>query len=114
MHWLATQVDDWASHALETQSALPPHDEPFAQAGQVPPPQSTAVSVPSLLPFAQVAGAHTVVTVLQTVLLQSLLTAQCCPSAQALQYTPPQSTSVSSKLGVPSKQPAHGVAPIGS
>ena len=71
MHWLTTQASELASQAFDAQSVFARQPKPFPQGGQVPPPQSTAVSLPSLVVFAQVAGAHRWLDVLHTVLLQS-------------------------------------------
>src|SRR2546425_405868 len=46
-HWRARQRSEVALQALEAQSASTLHCLPTAQAGQVPPPQSTSVSLPS-------------------------------------------------------------------
>jgi hypothetical protein len=101
-------------HRFELQSPFAMQFLPFPQVGQTPPPQSTSVSEPSRMPSAQVAGAHTVVEVLHTVLMQSLLARQCLPSAHAVHQAPPQSVSVSSQFFTPSKQVAQGAAPVTS
>jgi hypothetical protein len=46
-HWFVTHVMDTASQASLVQSLSPRHFFDAAQAGHVPPPQSTSVSFPS-------------------------------------------------------------------
>jgi hypothetical protein len=66
---------------------------PVAHAAQVPPPQSTSVSLPFLTPSEQVGTRQTPPE--QTLLEQSEEMRQTLPLAQAAQVPPPQSTSVS-------------------
>jgi hypothetical protein len=77
------------------QSLAPTHFLPSAQAAHAPPPQSTSVSVPSRTRLLHPVDWHTVAV--QTLLAQSPMTAQCCPSAHFLAgaQDPPQSLSVS-------------------
>jgi hypothetical protein len=57
-HWLSTQVLIVGSQAPEMQSVLAAHIAPLSHWVQVPPPQSTSVSVPSLVPSPQESGWH--------------------------------------------------------
>jgi hypothetical protein len=107
----------WQMPSVQTpllQSVGCKHCSPSAQDGQAPPPQSTSVSLPSLMLSRQVAGEHVRGPGLHSVLMQSLLARQCLPSAQAVHQVPPQSVSVSSQFFTPSKQVAHGAAPVAS
>jgi hypothetical protein len=84
-------------HTLErqccdVQSTLAAHALPFAQPGQVPPPQSTPVSVPFFTPSAHVACAQRLLV--QTPLAQSVAAVHATPAAHFWQ-PPPQSTPVS-------------------
>jgi len=60
-----------------------------------PPPQSTSVSGPFMIPSMHVAGLHTLLTSSQLFDAQSVPTAQTLPLAQG-KHVPPQSMSVSS------------------
>jgi hypothetical protein len=68
----------------------------------MPPPQSTSVSLPSLIPSVHVAGRQMSVVGSQSLVVQSELTRQPCRGGQAVQVPPPQSTPVS----VPSSTPS--------
>src|SRR3989338_8916729 len=80
---------------LETQSVFAEQESRLAQAGQVPPPQSTSVSAPFCIPSLQViiGGTHAPDT--QLLETQSVFAEQESRLAQAGQVPPPQSTSVS-------------------
>ncbi len=99
-----TQVD-------ERQSASDPQDAPAAQRPQRGPPQSTPVSVPSLVWFPQDAirqdaSWHTVVA-------QSASVAQGCPVLHSGQW-PPQSTPTSFPFFTPSLQVGSSQSPSAS
>jgi hypothetical protein len=88
-------VNDTPSQALLAQSVSAWQCRVRPQAAQVPPPQSTSVSLPSFL-----WSLHWFVTQVselasQALLEQSVSTPQCSPVAQVAQVPPPQSTSVS-------------------
>jgi hypothetical protein len=73
-----------------------------AQAGQVPPPQSTVVSAPLRTESPQLGAWQTLPA--QTWLLQSVETRHAWVAAQAGQVPPPQSTAVSAPLRTESLQ----------
>jgi hypothetical protein len=85
-----------------TQSAGTLQCLPEAQAGQVPPPQSTSVSAPSCAPSLQVVPMQT--PLVQAPVLQSVPTRQCWGGTQAAHLPPPQSMSVSAPFCTPSAQ----------
>ena len=66
---------------------------PVAHVGQVPPPQSTSLSVPFLTESVHVAALQW--PPVHTPLWQSLATKHCLPAAQVGHVPPPQSTSLS-------------------
>jgi hypothetical protein len=70
--------------------------------GQVPPPQSTPVSLPFSTPSLHVAFWQT--PPVQTPVVQSPPMRQPSPGPQSGQVPPPQSTSVSAPLSTPSMQ----------
>src|SRR4051812_27962461 len=85
------------------QSLLPLQGCPIGHGPQMPPPQSTPVSVPFLMPSLQVGttgGAHTPFT--QSVLWQSLPLLQGCPFMHFGHAPPPQSVPVSVPFLMPS------------
>ena len=94
------------AHALEAQSPWSLHVLSTAQRGAfvgAPPPQSTSVSVPFLIPSLFVGGWQT--PPVHATLLQSLVTAQLLPVSQRGAFVgapPPQSTSVSVPFLIPS------------
>lgn len=78
------------------QSTLFLHACPSPHFGQAVPPQSTSVSVPLVTPSVQIGTWHVLTTAPEhTPLLQSVGWSHFLPSAHALQFAPPQSTSVS-------------------
>jgi hypothetical protein len=87
-------------HTPDAQSAATVHLPPLAQVEQVPPPQSTSVSVWFLTLSVQVAFWQT--PPVQTPEEQSLPTEQALVSAQVCWHDPPQSTSASLPFFTPS------------
>src|SRR5437588_636017 len=79
---------------LLAQSAGAAHILPAAQGAQMSPPQSTSVSLPSLVPSVQEVGAAQIPAA-QELLAQSAGTAHILLKAQGAQMPPPQSVSVS-------------------
>ena len=79
------------SHELLEQSVPTMQGWPSLQALQSGPPQSTPVSLPSLIPLEQLAQKPPT----HRLLLQSDAILQAWPSLQGLQLGPPQSTPVS-------------------
>ncbi len=94
-HWLPTQRCARPSHAFEVQSVSPRHFLLSAHVGQVPPPQSTSVSLPSCCASVHWLVAHLPVTLSHALSTQSPLTRHPLPTAQGEQVPPPQSMSVS-------------------
>ncbi len=95
-HVLEAHLPVTLSHALVVQSELRVHPLPTPQAEQVPPPQSTSVSLPSCALSEHWVESHTCATASQAWLTQSLSTRHFWFTAHfAGQTPPPQSTSVS-------------------
>lgn len=92
----ARQVPAWQTLLLHSVPVVQGSPMAAPQALQLPP-QSTPVSSPFIMPSLQL-GAAPHVPFVQTLPVQSLLTAQEDPSAQASQSLPPQSVSVSPAL----------------
>jgi hypothetical protein len=95
----------------DEQSALIRHALLSAQGLHASPPQSMSVSALFLVPSKQLADAHTPLE--QSEVEQSLLTRQSFPSKHAEQL-PPQSTSLSLPLVMPSKHDAVKVPQVAS
>jgi hypothetical protein len=91
------------SQTRDTQSAFTRHERELAQGAQGPP-QSTSVSVVSLVAFWQVGETHRMAS--QSVETQSVETVHGWPLAQAGQAGPPQSTPVSAPFFAASVQSA--------
>src|SRR5579883_1760790 len=79
------------------------HSKPVAH-GLQEPPQSTSVSLPSLIPSLQVLGRAAQAPATQAPPAQSPFTRHALPAAQPMQTGPPQSTSVSLPSLIPSLQ----------
>ena len=97
-------VQTLSTQLLLLQSPSTTQARPSAQASQMLPPQSTSVSSWLVMPSEQVSAGVVQTLSTQLSLLQSLLIRQARPSAQGPQILPPQSTSVSSWLVLPSEQ----------
>jgi hypothetical protein len=83
----------------------------MAHRPQLPPPQSTSVSAPFLIPSLQVGAGAAQKPAVQTALAtQSPAVAQAFPMAHRPQLPPPQSTSVSAPFLIPSEQVGPGGA----
>src|SRR2546422_802970 len=95
VHWLATQVSDTASQALEAQSPLTLHFLLSAHFGQVPPPQSKSVSSPSCWWSVHWVATPVRAPASQALEAQSPSTRHLRPLAHAGHMPPPQSRSVS-------------------
>jgi hypothetical protein len=95
VQWLVWQVCMSAWHQVLVQSLPEMHALPSPHVEQVPPPQSTSVSAPSLRPSPHWLATHTSVIELQKPLLQSASLRHLSASAHGEQSGPPQSTSVS-------------------
>src|SRR5437016_1557355 len=100
------QTAPW--HELLVQSLLALQLRPAAHGSQVPPPQSTPVSLPLRALSLQSGGAQWLsvpgAPLVQTWLVQSEALRQRFSSSQGLQWRPPQSTSLSSPLRKVSSQ----------
>src|SRR5262245_16613259 len=81
------------------QSAVTTQALPSMHFGQVPPPQSTSVSLPSFTAFMQ---AETQTLPMQKVLTQSVPALHALPFAHFVAHVPPQSTSDSVPSFLPS------------
>jgi hypothetical protein len=92
------------------QSALPAQPVPSAHGPQVPPPQSTPLSAPFLIPSLQAAAWQSPPT--HTPLVQSLAALHAPPTAQGAQAGPPQSTPVSAPLRTLSLHAAGAQIPL--
>jgi hypothetical protein len=93
-----------ASQWVDVQSVLARHAPPLAHFGQAPPPQSTPVSLPSLVELVQLGAVQTVPV--QLALVQSAAIEHVLAFAHFGQVPPPQSTSVSFPFFAPSEQVA--------
>jgi hypothetical protein len=93
LHVALTHVP--AEHTPFRQSLAALHFLASVHVPQLPPPQSTSVSVPFSTRSVQVGVAQRLVAGGQTKLVQSAARAQVCPVSQGRQVLPPQSTSVS-------------------
>jgi hypothetical protein len=92
---VATQTWVIVLQAIEVQSDSCKHCFPSGHAAQMPPPQSTSVSLPSLTWSSHVEATQVPEPMSHTVDAQSRVSLQSLPTAQAAQVPPPQSTSVS-------------------
>jgi hypothetical protein len=92
------------SQTPSTQSVATAHFFVSAHFGHVPPPQSTSVSAPFMVPSVHegAAAAHVFVPGSQTVLVQSEPVVQALELAHFGHVAPPQSTSVSAPSFTPS------------
>ena len=104
LHWLVTHTWVLASHALLEQSASMTQPLSIPHGEQVPPPQSTPVSLPSLRWSAHWLATQMRSTPSHALLVQSPSTAHFCPVVQVAPQLPPQSTAVSSASLTPSEQ----------
>src|SRR5262245_25773573 len=94
-HWSATHtLVVWLQNMLRQSRGPLMQPCVSAQPGQVPPPQSLSVSLPSLAPSMHCVATQTL-PALQVPLAQSLPLLQDAPTLQVLPQEPPQSTSVS-------------------
>ena len=100
-----------AVQTLLAQSVPETHASPSAHFGQVPPPQSGAVSVPFWTASEQVGAAQALGEPLHTLLWQSLACVQVSPVPHAVQSRPPQSMAVSLPFCAPSVQLAEEQKP---
>src|SRR5580698_1201999 len=99
----------FASQAWEVQSVSTLQSLLTAQAGQVPPPQSTSVSLLFFTPSEQ-SGVH--VPVAHCAPAQSLSMLHVLVGPHLGQVPPPQSTSVSLPFSTPSEQVAAAQTPV--
>jgi hypothetical protein len=102
LHIEATQTRLTAEQMLDAQSEGCMQVLPSPHAGQLPPPQSMSVSLPSLSWSSHVDVAHVSLNVSHADEAQSEATLQSCPTWQGEHVPPPQSTSVSLPSLMPS------------